>query len=108
MSIYTLNIRSNGRIEYNLNDIKQWVTDTSDPLLTAEVAALVQSLIDDLQAGGFTEIHMETNDTRSFVQKVAIGRAEDGGHPNDYQLFSTMKEWGAVLYDEYDQHDEWG
>lgn len=100
MTTKVLNIKSTGVFSVIIEG--SWelgpldVTDSMVPIVYQEK---LQAMIDDLQSGGFQEIHLEENLTNSFVHKVGNGNFEETNDPNSYELFATMKEWTSAFED---------
>lgn len=98
MAINVFNLKATGVFEVNLDNGDEGTSDTSDPNLDARQLDLMNALIDDLQADGYSEIHIEKSDTVSMVHKVGSGdKFDESNNPSDYELFATIREWGSVF-----------
>ena len=108
MTINAFNLKVTGVFEINLDNGDEMVSDTSDPDLEARQLELMNALIDELQAYGFSEIHIETSDTSSMVHKVGSGdKFDESDNPSDYELFATIREWGSVIVEKAHSDDRY-
>lgn len=98
MGVNVFNLKVTGEFEVNLDNGDEMVSDTADPHLEDRQLKLMNALIDDLQADGYNEIHIETSFNSSMVHKVGLGsKFEESDNPSDYELFATIREWGSVI-----------
>lgn len=94
----TLNIKADGRIScvWGVNEL---VSDTSDPNIPSDTLAEINTLMAELQADGFQEIHFEYGLGRNFTHKAGSGEVETITN-TDNNLFTTMETWAANLLDD--------
>lgn len=74
-------------------------SDTSYSGLSSDTVTKMQSLINDIQSNGYTEIHIETNGLNNFVHKRGASSVDSEDNVNAYELFEDMS-WTSELEEE--------
>lgn len=97
----TLNIKADGSIDcvWSVYSVK---TDTSNSDIPSETLAEINTLMSQIQADGFQEIHFEYGLGKNFTHKAGLQKMEEITN-TDNNLFATMETWAAnLLSDEND------
>ena len=91
----TLNIKGDGTVtcHWGLNGV---ITTTNDPNIPTEIKNEMDTLMAELQAEGFQEIHFEYGNGRNFTHKSGSNNVVEITN-TDNNLFTTMETWASDL-----------
>lgn len=94
----TLNINGNGNMscQWGLNQI---ATTTNDPNISTEIKNEIDTLLAEIQADGFQEIHFEYGNGRNFTHKSGSNNMVEITNTEN-NLFATMETWASELIPE--------
>ena len=91
-----LNLKTTGAINIQVNN-EEYLTDITDPLFSTEHQTTLSNLVTSLQEEGVTELHVETNQGKSFVHKVVSGDVLSSSDVNSISVFKNLQEYANDL-----------